>query len=883
MATSLQTIRRMTIESRSVGVDETTQKMLKLGQAQDSVSASSETASKQSGAYERALESQRRALEMTTRLNAEMARDRAALSAQLMQQAQAANDNNRSVSANGLEWAEWANHIKTAGSAAYAFSPAFRGVVNELSAPVLRASLTATTVAVTGAVAATNLAGKGLIELGLAATRVSPALAPVGGQIAIAGAAMAAFNPSIAAVAGSILSRLLPALRLLGTIGIVVNVAQMIGEAWRLGGEKLAEYVAIAERAARSGVSTDFFQRIGKAAEAARLPVDDLTAALKKLNDSFAPKLGGNDAMNRLDALTKAGNFQGNSGVAAVKSANDPEERFNAVVKLIREAMDAGQRLAALDVSRSFLGDAVTANLAKDSEYLDKMKATIENTKAAELVSAADIGRATDLQNRLDAAEKILSQRWHPIQDLLTQGGIAMRGIWVDIVETIARGVDWIGKMIEKLQGVPTWFATGLRYLAGAAAAVGPALGPVGAVLGIGGRMAGAALAPADVSNPTGDAMRNPANINRARDYANNVLNNVRPDTSKDPDAKKGPNQVADAYDRAEESLLKYIEVTLAAAVSTGQGVEQQERLRAVAQLTAAGLKDRLTPAAAKARAEMSGLAEKAGQAALVLEKARIASDIKFNRDTAFLSQEDVQIAQQLRKIYPEVADALGSVEAQGIRANNVFREISTTASTALTGGLTDILDGTKSVSQGFADMSKAILRALEEAIIKMMIVAPIMRALQSSFGGLLGGGAFGAQQAPDSAFPKPFANGGYTGSGGKYQPAGIVHAGEYVFSQASVSRLGVGNLDRLHRGYADGGFVSPPVSRLPYGQDNSPKFTVNVIEDSSRAGQRDESQNSSGGTDLSVFVDAITAKNATKPGSATSRALDGRKRLATR
>lgn len=42
-------------------------------------------------------------------------------------------------------------------------------------------------------------------------------------------------------------------------------------------------------------------------------------------------------------------------------------------------------------------------------------------------------------------------------------------------------------------------------------------------------------------------------------------------------------------------------------------------------------------------------------------------------------------------------------------------------------------------------------------------------------------------------------ATGGYTGNGGKYDPAGIVHRGEFVFSKAATSRLGVGFLSSLH------------------------------------------------------------------------------------
>ncbi|WP_439327894.1 phage tail tape measure protein [Lonepinella sp. BR2357] len=47
----------------------------------------------------------------------------------------------------------------------------------------------------------------------------------------------------------------------------------------------------------------------------------------------------------------------------------------------------------------------------------------------------------------------------------------------------------------------------------------------------------------------------------------------------------------------------------------------------------------------------------------------------------------------------------------------------------------------------------------------------------------------------------KGFACGGYTGNGGKYQPAGIVHAGEYVMTKQATSKLGVPLLNTLNYG----------------------------------------------------------------------------------
>ncbi|QOT19738.1 peptidoglycan DD-metalloendopeptidase family protein [Paenarthrobacter sp. YJN-5] len=57
------------------------------------------------------------------------------------------------------------------------------------------------------------------------------------------------------------------------------------------------------------------------------------------------------------------------------------------------------------------------------------------------------------------------------------------------------------------------------------------------------------------------------------------------------------------------------------------------------------------------------------------------------------------------------------------------------------------------------------------------------------------------------------YAVGGYTGEGGKYQPAGIVHAGEVVWSQEDIARWGgVSVVEALRnaKGYAGGGLVSP-------------------------------------------------------------------------
>lgn len=56
------------------------------------------------------------------------------------------------------------------------------------------------------------------------------------------------------------------------------------------------------------------------------------------------------------------------------------------------------------------------------------------------------------------------------------------------------------------------------------------------------------------------------------------------------------------------------------------------------------------------------------------------------------------------------------------------------------------------------------------------------------------GGGLFGGVKKLFG-----FSSGGYTGDGGTYDAAGIVHRGEYVLSKQAVQNIGVGNLDTLH------------------------------------------------------------------------------------
>lgn len=71
------------------------------------------------------------------------------------------------------------------------------------------------------------------------------------------------------------------------------------------------------------------------------------------------------------------------------------------------------------------------------------------------------------------------------------------------------------------------------------------------------------------------------------------------------------------------------------------------------------------------------------------------------------------------------------------------------------------------------------------------------------------------------------------TGDGGKYEPAGIVHRGEFVMTKEATDRIGVENLYAMMRGYANGDLVGNAVTATApiYGLriSDNPQLTVNA------------------------------------------------------
>ncbi|WEJ80954.1 hypothetical protein EQ718_18830 (plasmid) [Paracoccus versutus] len=117
----------------------------------------------------------------------------------------------------------------------------------------------------------------------------------------------------------------------------------------------------------------------------------------------------------------------------------------------------------------------------------------------------------------------------------------------------------------------------------------------------------------------------------------------------------------------------------------------------------------------------------------------------------------------------------------------------------ALSEMFTGILTGSTSAREALAGLLRKIAEAqFNRVFMNMFGQGGMFAGVGQAVGGWLG-----------------YSEGGFTGDGGKHEPAGIVHANEYVFSAEAVRRIGADNLDAMHRaaksgarGYASGGLV---------------------------------------------------------------------------
>ncbi len=207
------------------------------------------------------------------------------------------------------------------------------------------------------------------------------------------------------------------------------------------------------------------------------------------------------------------------------------------------------------------------------------------------------------------------------------------------------------------------------------------------------------------------------------------------------------------------------------------------------------------------------------GQSFYVQEKRRMALDLEQQalRDVreearkkgvadwqnAQLTPDHVTKINAASEAYAKQVDVLRQLEEAQQRAESASQEFYDTAKS----GFVDVVRGTTSLSEALSNLAGKLSDLF------------LNSAFDSMFGGSKATGSGGWLSNIFKGLG--FADGGWTGSGGKYQPAGVVHKGEYVFDADSVRRAGgPAAMDAMRRGlkgYADGGAVGAvSVPRVP-------------------------------------------------------------------
>lgn len=259
-----------------------------------------------------------------------------------------------------------------------------------------------------------------------------------------------------------------------------------------------------------------------------------------------------------------------------------------------------------------------------------------------------------------------------------------------------------------------------------------------------------------------------------------------------------------------EKSLLAHKEETLEykrQLADLGDKVAHQQRLNELAD-QAVKFEQQQKAARAGIQAQSEGVSSRQAGRESTLQ--RLSESYSYN------PRAQQKVLEEQRATF-EAEDALRANWLAGAKqgwaeyqdsATNVFSSVQQISQATFSGLADQLTSLTTTGKASFRDFTSSILKMIVSVINQLLVAYTVQAAM-----GWIGGGgtktaSTGQSFAVPSNRPGGYDVGGYTGHGGKYEPAGVVHRGEFVFTKESTSRIGVANLYRLMRGYATGGLV---------------------------------------------------------------------------
>ena len=195
---------------------------------------------------------------------------------------------------------------------------------------------------------------------------------------------------------------------------------------------------------------------------------------------------------------------------------------------------------------------------------------------------------------------------------------------------------------------------------------------------------------------------------------------------------------------------------------------------------------------------------------------------IAWFRDTAWPLISNV--IESIKSGFQGMKDRIKSIW-DGIQ-NNVINPVVNWFETKVLDRINKFVDKVKSAFQGMKDGIGEAFEKVKDKVrgpVEWLIDTVVNDSIIDNINSVLTTFGMEDKHIGTVSLPKGFATGGYTGPGSKYQPAGVVHADEFVIrkeSQNSLRRAAPGFLDSLNRygakalhgmgyGYASGGLVT--------------------------------------------------------------------------
>lgn len=525
------------------------------------------------------------------------------------------------------------------------------------------------------------------------------------------------------------------------------------------------------------------------------------------------------------DALTSAASAATQWASVTGSSADTVLDKFRAIAK---DPLDA---LTKLNDAENFL---TQSQYERIKALQDEGKWQQAATEAAQLYADVVAGRTREVEQNLG----LISTAWMNIKN-------ASSDSWDAVVVGVDRALGPLQRYADRLAQVG-----GLqRDLASYAAAI------VSLPLGIASRFGGNAnrgrpeviMPGVDGETRTPEAIRNEADVKRTQAAAD-AWKSIVASTDKNLQQQIQIQRIKEAglsAGKSEAEIQAQIDAYTASIAKSSEKSKKSTKERK------AELTEEQKAAQALAKSYESITAQLDRQIALQQDNSQLA---RVNYEISSgnlrgLAQPDQDKLRSLAGVadiesdYAALYSGMDALQVKGKETTSILGEYGVQAARNMQTAFADFLFDP--FSDGLDGMLKGFLKTLQRMAAEAA-ASQIFQLIGSAASSYSGQGA-GWVNAIGSILSNGKSEGGYTGPGGKYEPAGIVHRGEVVWSQADVKAVGgpkMANAMRPTAGYANGGIVGGSSTASP--NNTMPNFEINISMDGGTVSSQTQSGNAS-------------------------------------